>query len=112
MLLSAAGTDASELFNALHQPHALKNVEQHLVGTLEQGDDGSLSDNGEGPPLPDGWANIGLTTMAAPEDPRPASATNAVAAGTAAASGAAVTAKGEPEMWMPCRRGEGRGVSD
>jgi hypothetical protein len=84
VLLSAAGTDASELFNALHQPHALKNVEQHLVGTLEQGDDGSLSDNGEGPPLPDGWANIGLTTMAAPEDPRPASATNAVAAGTAA----------------------------
>lgn len=79
MLLTAAGTDASDLFNALHQPHALKNVEQHLVGTLQQ--DGEAQSNEGGDGMPTGFGNIGLTTMAAPEEatqhgePLPAPAT-------------------------------------
>eukprot|EP01043_Picozoa_sp_COSAG02_P016474 COSAG02_NODE_726_length_18005_cov_69.224897_4_plen_365_part_00 len=88
MLLTAAGTDASDLFNALHQPHALKNVEQHLMGRLEQ-DDEAQPDGKAGDQMPAGFGNIGLTTMAAPEEasqpsePRPAATTNLLTTDTA-----------------------------
>ena len=83
MLLTAAGTDASAVFNALHQPHALQNVEKHLMGTLEQDEQVQQDNDGDG--MPAGFGNIGLTTMAAPaeptqySDPRPTSAATAVA---------------------------------
>jgi predicted heme/steroid binding protein len=56
VLLSSGGTDATEMFNALHQEHALQNVQKHLVGTLEQAAEAD-SDT----PLPAGWS------MAPPE---------------------------------------------